>query len=96
MWRINFEATTRFRTKITSGGIVYLCTLLTSLVNSWVMYRSNMQERGNKLYFPHREFNYAISKKVTLFAKRPATTCMTESGVRNAHMLHYSMMWSMR
>ena len=29
-----------------------------------------------------------------LFAKQLATTCTMESGVRNADMLHYSMMWS--
>ena len=53
-----------------------------------------MQEKGETNYLSHREFNYAIAKKLTLFAKRLATTCTTESGVRNAHMLHYSMMWS--
>ena len=31
-----------------------------------------------------------------LFVRWSATTCTTESGVRNAHMLHYSMMWSGR
>jgi hypothetical protein len=69
---------------------LFMHTLDTSLVNSWVMYRSNMQEKGGKI----GNFNYAIAKKLTLFAKRHATTCTRESGVKNAHMLHYSMMWS--
>ena len=69
-------------------------TLDMSLVNSWVMYRSNMQGKGEKNYLSHREFNYVIAKKLTLFAKWPIATCTTKSGVRNAHMLHYNMMWS--
>ena len=64
-----------------------------SLVNSWVMYRSNIQEKCEKKS-SLRESNYAIEKKLLLFAKRPVTTCTTESGVRNAHILHCSMMWS--
>ena len=73
---------------------LFMHTLDTSLVNSWVRYRSNMQEKGENKYLSHKEFNYAIAKKLTLFAQRLATTCTMESGVRNAHMLHYSMMWS--
>ena len=53
-----------------------------------------MQEKGGKKCLSLREFNYAIAKKLKLFARRLATTCTTDSGVRNAHMLQYSMMWS--
>ena len=60
---------------------LFMHNLDTSLVSSWVMYRSNMQEEGEKKDLSHREFNYAITTKLTLFAKWLAATCMTESGV---------------
>ena len=42
----------------------------------------------------HKDFNYAIAMQLALFAKHLVATCAKDGGVRNAHMLHYNMMWS--